>query len=393
MSNHERFIPDEGAEKPSQPEEDLSIEGLQKSAEALRLKVAAAQAQREKDVEQKLTDRETLIGEAQKNDEVLRTAEETLEYFTAIHKLGELKDPADIKKLAEIRDLTALLEKRRLEIDKKIDVISNQPRVLEKLYDSAKKEDLERTVEKESAKAREELNPRIDQLANSVRALSEKKDHLYDQRETVERAVSSAWKKVEEVFAKAKNMLKSDFRSTLDRILRDNSSSERIKEQLIKAREDLGWLSGKEKAAVDFLLIKDREGGALHQHRLALTAFADSKQKLEATKAEEAGLAEQYKSIILDAWRAQDEINKLTGKEHSNDLPNDMNHRVDYHLAKWANIKHWEGGKQVGKYDGWHDANKVERNKMLSNTWDYVKNIAGGTTLIYSHPKEPEERE
>lgn len=395
MNKYENPSAPEGAEKPGEPEQELSVEGLQKSADALRLKVAAAQAQRDKDIEQKLLDRETLIGEAKTTNETLRTAEETLEYFTAMQELGELKDPADVKKLAEIRGLVEGLEKQRLEIDKKIGAMEKEPMILGKLYDAAKKEDVERTAQKEYTRAREELDPRIDQLMKSIREFTEKENLLHEQRDKLQREIDSARKKVEKAFASAKDILgkKPDFGYILDRIFRENYSTEGIKGQLAEARKDLGWFDGKEKAAIDFLLSKDRERGELHQYRLSMAAADKLNRELEAALVEERALAEQYKAIILDGWRAQDKINELTGRKNAYELPSSLNSRADDHMRKIADIKHWKNGKEIyGKYEGWHTANQDPKNRRLSNTWDSVERMAGGASLIYSHPKEPEEQ-
>src|SRR3989344_1943840 len=121
-----------------------------------------------------------------------------------MQKLGGRKDPADIKKLEEFKTLVDSLEKQRLEIDKKIGVIESGPKVLEKLYDAAKQEDVERTVKKEIEQAREQLNPQIDQLAKSIKDLAEKKDSLWRQEERQKEKVSAAWKKISISFARAK---------------------------------------------------------------------------------------------------------------------------------------------------------------------------------------------
>ena len=174
----EQFDDESDDKKSVEPEQALSVGDIKKQAEDLRAKVEAAKAQREKDVEQKLTDRETLIAEAKRNEELLATVQETLEYFTSMQEFGELKDHADIKKLEEFKTLVASLEKQRLEIDKKVDLIESGPEVLEKLYDVATQENVQRTVKKEFEEASKQLNPQIDQLAKSIKDLAEKKDSL-----------------------------------------------------------------------------------------------------------------------------------------------------------------------------------------------------------------------
>src|SRR3989338_930547 len=161
----EQFDDESKDKKSVEPEQTLSVGDIKKQTEDLMAKVEAAKAQREKDVEQKLTNIETLIGEEKRSEELLATAQETLEYFTSMQELGELKDHADIKKLEKFKTLVASLEKQRLEIYKKVNFIESRPEVLKKLYNAAKQEDVERTVKKEIEQVCEQLNPQIDKLA------------------------------------------------------------------------------------------------------------------------------------------------------------------------------------------------------------------------------------
>src|SRR3989338_11316623 len=172
----EQFDDESKDKKSVEPEQTLSVGDIKKQTEDLMAKVEAAKAQREKDVEQKLTDIETLIGEEKRSEELLATAQETLEYFTSMQELGELKDHADIKKLEKFKTLVASLEKQRLEIDKKVDLIESGPEVLEKLYDVATQENVQKTEKKKFEEASKQLNPQIKQLVISVKYLMEKKD-------------------------------------------------------------------------------------------------------------------------------------------------------------------------------------------------------------------------
>lgn len=377
--------------KPIEPEQALSVGDIKKQAEDLKVKVEAAKVQREKDVEQKLTDRETLIAEVRRNGELLQTAQETLEYFTSMQELGELKDPADIKKLEEFETLVASLEKQRLEVDKKVDVIESRPEVLEKLYDAAKQEDVERTVKKEIEQEHEQLDPQIDQLAQSIKRLAERKDSLWRQKEKQEEEVSVAWRKISDSFERAKDMLgeKSRFGYTLDEILRRAPTPQEIQQRLSEARKGLGVFKGKEKAAIDFIFSRTRE---FEDNRANLNASA-LEQQLEAAKAEEADLGEQFKTVILNSWEAQSKINELTGRPHSSDLPSDLSFRLKHHMESFADLQRYEGGKQVGKHEGWHDANRNPKNRTLYDTWENVTERAGGLNLIYYHnPKETKEQ-
>lgn len=377
--------------KPVEREQVLSVGDIKKLAEDLKARVEAAKAQREKDVEQKLTDREALITEALRNGELLQVTQEALEYFTSTRELGELKDPADIKKLEEIKTLVASLEKQRLEIAKKISVIESRPEIVKKLYDAEKKKDVERKVNKESEKAHEQLDPQIDQLGKSIKSLAEKKDSLWQQKERQKKEVSAAWRKIRDSFARAKDMLgkKSGFGYTLDEIFRQAPTPQEIQQRLSEAREELSRNKGKEKAAIDFILSRTQEFEECNRANSSVSAL---EQQLEAAKAEGAGLGEQFKTIILNSWEAQSKINELTGRAHSSYLPSDLRIRLEYHMESFADLRRYEDGKQVGKYKQWYDANQDSKNRTLYDTWENVTEGAGGLNLIYDNPKETKEQ-
>jgi len=135
-------------------------------------------------------------------------------------------------------------------------LIESGPEVLEKLYDVATQENVQRTVKKEFEEASKQLNPQIDQLAKSIKDLAEKKDSLWLQEEIQKEKVSAAWKKISISFARAKDMLgeKSQFGYTLDEVLRQARTPQGIQWRLSEVRKELGMFKGKEKAAVDFIL-------------------------------------------------------------------------------------------------------------------------------------------
>ncbi len=381
------------AEKLVESEQVLSVLDIKKNTEDLRIKVEAAKAQREKDVEEKLTDRETLIAEAKTNDELLRATQETLEYFTSMRELGELKDPSDITKLEELETLLVSLEKQRLEIDKKIGLIEDSPKIVEKLYGAAKKEDVEKTITKESEKTREQLDPRIDQLGQSIKSLAEMEYYLWERKEKQEKEISATWKKITDSFTRAKNTLseKSQFGYVLDEILRQVRTPEEIQQQISEVRKKLGMLfRGKEKAAADFILGRTQE---FEEYNRALSEFSSIDKQLTAAKAEETGLVEQYKTIILSSWDAQSKINELTGNSHANDLPLSFSFRLEHIMEKLADIAHWEGDKKVGKFDGWYQANRDSKNRALFDVHENVVKKADGIFLVHHNPGKTKEKE
>lgn len=379
-------------EQPVGQEKIPSIEDIKKIAEDLRAKVEAIKVQREKDIERKLTEDETLIAEAMRNEELLASAQETFEYFDSIQKLGELKDPADVKKLEEIEILVISLKKQRTEIDKRIGVIESSPEILSKLYDAAKQEDVERSMKKELERAYEQFNPQIDQIAQSIKTLAERKNDLWSQRKKQEKEISIVWKKIhDDSFEHAKSILseKSRFEDVLDKIFRQAQTPQEIQQQLSEAREELGIFKGKEKAAVDFIILRIQKFS--EEYDKANSNVSALEQQIEMAKAEETDLCEQFKTVILNSWEAQNKINGLAEKPHSSSdaLPINLNYRLKHHMESFADVQRYgEGGKQVGKYRGWDTATQDPKNGYLYNIWKKMTTSAGGFDFIYRNPKE-----
>lgn len=350
MESGEASSYDEAEKLAEQENTQLSVGGLKQSAEELKAKVEAAKLQREKDVEQKISERESLIAETKQNDELLVTARETLEYFTSMQELGQL-DKADAKKLEELQTLVSSLENQRVEIEKKVATISSRPEILGKLHDAAKKEDAERTVKSLVEQSHAEFDPQIDQLATTIKDLASRDNSLWRSMERQEQATSGAWKKIGEVFNRAGNMLseKSNFGNTLEQILRGSGSPEELLQKLSEARKSLGMFKGKEKAAIDFILAQTQ---AFDEYNRATEQLSSLKQQRESLKSEGSNLAEQFKATLGKSWELQEKISELGGASSGMGLPTDLWYRLEHHIEKFGDLQRWEGNRKVGKHEG-----------------------------------------
>ncbi|MDD3101837.1 MAG: hypothetical protein PHE59_01675 [Patescibacteria group bacterium] len=128
---------------------DIGINNPEDLATKLKTRLETKKGEQEKNIELKIIDRESLITEAQKNDGLLKTAQESLGYFDSLQKQGDLKDPNDIKELNELKILVDNLEKRQTEIDQEIKIISNHPEVEKKIYNEAEKINFDKNTEEE----------------------------------------------------------------------------------------------------------------------------------------------------------------------------------------------------------------------------------------------------
>lgn len=366
----------------------LSVGSLRQAAEKLKAKIEAAKLQREKNVEQKISERELLIGEERQNDELLVTARETLEYFTSMQELDQL-DKADTKKLEELQVIVSSLENQRVEIEKKVATISSRLEIFEKLYDAAKKEDIERTVKSLIEKSHTELDPQIDQLAATIKDLVSRDNSLYRSMEQQQQATYGAWKKIGEAFSRAKNMLseKSNYGSILEQILKNSRSPEELSQKLTEARKSLGMFKGKEKAAIDFILA---QGQVFNEYNHAAEQFSFLQQQRESLKSERSNLSEQFKVILGKSWEAEDKISELCGASFGMGLPANLWHRLEHHITKFADLQHLEGNRKVGKHEGWYNATQNPEGRALYDTWKNITETAGGYGLTIMNPNKTE---
>lgn len=379
---------DEAEELVEQKGPQLSLVSLKQTTEELKGKVEAAKLQREKDVKQKISERESLIGEAKKNDELLGAAREALEYFVSMQELGQL-DKADAKRLEELQTLVSSLEGYRVEIEKKIAIISSRPEILEKLQDAAKKEDAERTTKSLVEQSRAELEPQVDQLATAIKNLASRDVSLSQLIERQQSAASGAWNKIADAFGRARDMLseKSNFGYTLQQIFRDSRAPEELQQKLTEARKSLGMFKGKEKAAVDFILAQTQVFDEYHRTAEQLSSL---KQQRESLKNEKAGLAEQFRAMLVKSWEVQEKISELGGTPSGMGLPNDLWYRLQHQIEKFADLRRWEGDQKVGKYEGWFNATRTAEGRALYNTLQEVTENAGGYGLTMRNPNKPE---
>ncbi|MFH1457381.1 MAG: hypothetical protein ABIF17_04725 [Patescibacteria group bacterium] len=296
-----------------------------------------------------------------------------------------------VDNLKKIEASVNLLKEQQLEIDRLIGNINikNELEVFGKLCDNAKQEDVERTVKKILEKAQGELCPKIDNLANSIKELAEKKDCLWKKIESEKKILSGEWDKIKILFNQAEEMLghestvKYDFRE----VLRSAKTLQDIKDKLSEVRKKLGMFKFKEKAAIDFILSKIK---GLDTLKLANTNISDFKEQLNQFEAENVGLSEQFKGIVLSSWDAQNKINELTGEANSYKLPFDLKYRLEIFIEKFADLKRYENHQCVGIHEGWYNACQYSKNRFLYETFKAITEINNpdGLDIIHFNPKK-----
>lgn len=338
-----------------------TAQSLQEQMDGLRAQVEAAKREKEKDVEQKLAERESLIADLERNDALFNQANEMLEYFTSIQELGQLQGEG-VQKLDELRNLTTSLGEKRAEMDEKVSVISSRPEIQEKLYDAAKQEGVERDVEKILAEAREELEPKIEKMTNDIRSYTEDVTRREENKKRMERAADVVWQQVKDVVGRAENMVGE--KSELPRLLKEDvdkaTTLPELNQLLVERRKALGFFKGKEKAAIDFILASfsrfARDMASASEGKAAADASS------ERNKMELARIEKEYQDIVSAASEADAKISGLTGgKYRSKTLAGDLMWRVKHKMEDFVDMKgitkRWEqrGGGAGG---GWFEATR-----------------------------------
>lgn len=294
----------------------LTVAGLKEQLEDLRRKVAEARAAKEKDIEQKISDREALIGESRRNDALLDQATETLDYFSEMRELGELNDPADIQKLEELKTVADSLTEKRTEIDRRIKTISEQPEVFEKLADEAQRENRGVEVKKLREGAKSEFTARVDQLAAEINAFVPTYNEVlrydliddpgvYHTRNQLSLFLD---KDIYEKLQKVRKSGKSELSiPDLNQLVQAGSNLQEIRQKLESLRNSLGIFRGKDKAVIDLVLAE--------LDRLAPKTAEESeawRRKREAVEAEITRMAGEYENIVEGVWGVEDQVDQLT---------------------------------------------------------------------------------
>jgi hypothetical protein len=363
-NGHEGFpLPREGSQAEVTPA--VTTEALQRDMEALRQRVEQAQAQKKADIDKKVGERESLIAEARRNDELLKQATEALDYFTSMKEAGVLQEQQDKDKLEELEALVGSLETNRNTIDANI-ASRSVGDVLGNIQDAAKKEDAEHTLKALIEETHRELDPQIDELAEAVKELAAEAGPDYERGRRLESERWNARREVEELLNRASNMASGTGMSGLiDSDWQASKTLEEFTTKLSERRKALGWFSGKEKAAIDFVLGSNRE---LKRYYDAKRIDDELNGRTKKRGVDEAALFDRYDQIVTKSWEVNDKIEELTGNRNSlNNIGWDLSFRLKRQLEVAAGVK-LANGKDG---ESWHGAmnngtdEKKARNRAL----------------------------
>lgn len=369
-----------------------TVEELSQQGADLARKVKEVKQKKEKDVHQKITDRETLIGQMAKNDESLQEARKLLDFYQQLEKAGELPEE-EKDKAEEILNLVGQLESDQEILDQRIASISGHPEIEEKLHEKALKENQVREIEAIDAEAKEQLEPQIMEMALAIKNTANDKMVYEKYLEEYKEKRHNAFGKIKELLSQALKDVggKSPLYNWLQQFNKSDSAAniDEFRRQLTDKRKELGFFQAKEKNAIDNILSRETS----YKNWADAQTLVNNQQKLLDDLQNKIGeLSVQYKNIILSGWIFQNRINELTSNPHSSDVPSHLRRLLEKRMEAFADFKREENGREIGQYKQWYDAKRDPKIEVLSDLHDRIEEKAGGLSLIYNNPKDNKQK-
>jgi hypothetical protein len=366
----------------------VSVEEIRGHAAVLEAKIEATKIEQENQIKNKLKDREALLKEAKATAALLREARELLGYYESMRKSGELENPTDIIKLEELEKTVSELEAQSQKIDDEIDHIADQPKVMEKMQDEARTEDLDRKAKDIMEKGKKELFPQVEEIFRKIKKLDGEEGALgqkeKNNRQEWERADSELSSLIGEVKGVLGEQGKGTFLSKLEETLGSSSPSWAVRYEAIRLmREGLGMFKRKEKAALDTLLAEHKKFNLVDKKRAEADKLDAERRALEGRIIE---VAKQYRLILLKGWDINEQLGKLTEKQNL-----DMVYELKSQLDKLINELAFERIKNSGKLQSEElrrNAISHKENSQLRIIFDSVCKKGGAEEIFYMPPKK-----
>jgi chromosome segregation ATPase len=252
-----------------------NLDSLKAKRAELEKRVEEIKRKKEEAIAQKMSDREALVAEDQRLAPLLEEAQGTLEYFEKQTELGVLTGEQNAKELNELGELVTSLENQRDKVEGEYAHIMSDPEVYGKIWDEAHAMDKEKMSEVEATQARaqfeadakakaEELKNREVVFTGHLKELGPKLEDFIEASNKSEVKVRALLNEVENILIRARHGLKRQTKipnsifnlGAYDD--RTNWSNPNYLSDYLRSAEEvrngLGWLDGKDKAAMDLIL-------------------------------------------------------------------------------------------------------------------------------------------
>jgi len=236
----------------------------------LEKKITEAQKTKEENIGKTISDREALIGEAVKNDELFLATRDTIDYLKGMQELNQL-DTESARKLEDYEALAKKLEDRGMDIKERIYKIAQNPEIKKRLSEeqekevSKKKDYYEKRDEVKALKAKLEQENKLfekvpEDIAHGIKNLAGERNFSSKSLETTRKKYDDAEKDFSKsVIDNALAPLRkkgSEFLEKFRTLKEESVSLGEFIDSLGKERPNLGWFKGKEKAAIDYIIAR-----------------------------------------------------------------------------------------------------------------------------------------
>ncbi len=304
---------------------------------------------------------------------LLKEAESTLEYFETKNKQGLLTNEEDVVELENLRALVASLCKQKDATLKKYEAITNNPDVYEKVWEEAHEEKISRELKEKLEGATKKIQDGVNKIADAIEQLLSQTEFAYRDLEVKNGALNSAETALRKIIDEACENLSSDeYRTT--KFLKDFKTPPTYGGYITgveQYRKSLGFFKRKEKAAVDRVL---REKDRFDEAGKKSEECHEARKHLETLNAQVDELAEQYKTLLLEAWDEENEIKKeFPAEDH---IFGDLPRRVHSGLENSLKGKAYPSPNSFGKERGGHKPEE-EKLKKLNELFCRIEKKAG----------------
>lgn len=378
-------------------QEPLTAEDLARFEQELEQKAGEEQVRLEKDVDQKILDRESLISQLKERDSLLTKTRRLLEDYR------RFTDPESLAKIKQLEASISQLEKERQEMEQQVESISDTPDVLSKLQAEALGEDYKKEY---GPLMREGLRPameKMSRLAEEIKTFSESERNpisysIWERgvAEKRQRAESSGKKAVDFLEKCFGELAGSEFTHSISEAFWKSKSWEEFVQQIEAKRKSLGLLQRREKKAIDAVL----HGGEYYfkEYEEAQKEASSSRDAIEKAKKDEkdrkesrlSALAEEYKGAVLIGWEIENKMIELAkergvspfGESYGEGCPR-FSAQIDSSLTR-----EMEGLAGITKGHSWDEALRRPETRAMFDTWREVVSRAGGSKLAEVNPLE-----
>lgn len=308
-----------------------SVESIKKMSEDLKTKIKEAKRQKEENLNQQLSDRETLLAELKQNEELINETKKGLETFNNLtqEELGLLDDSTK-RDLIKFKELLISLTEQSKSITESIHSMETNPEVTGKLYEQATQEDNKIRAQEKEKEILERLSNQVDRFANEFILYEKLKDTIGP----LESEIYVSEEKIRDSVEEARNNIKDKWRKSLPSYFQQ---VDEIKKSFSDLKNKISFFDRKSKRAIDSILHNQAIFEEYNKFKIKMEKLrTDIKEK-------EVELSKKYHEIMDSADSEQKSIDSMKGEATH------WSQRIDQKLK--VQLKELTKGKYSYRYD------------------------------------------